>query len=308
MTPFERAAGGGVELPRDPAGAPGEASRFDGQLHRRRHRHRIVGARRCRSIRTPSTPSSMASVASERSRRRRRRLPARRELPDDPDARVLNPEAGADWRARGITAAAPALQLAARDRVVARVGEDDEALFHQPAVASTSAALSGKSVRSSPMPPASPTRTAPPRGRAALADRLVRRVAAGRVGQQHVAVGVDVLEDRLLRLVHGTARQLHARTATVTITAPEASCAATITSGEGYLPVPTMRREGNVRPAIVRGVSIGCFDSWCAASRPAPVTRAGLEAGAPCSLTAADEVDDFHLVACRDDGRGVGPS
>ena len=42
------------------------------------------------------------------------------------------------------------------------------------------------------------------------ANRIVRRVAAGRVGQQHVAVGVDVLEDRLLRLVSRTAWQLHA--------------------------------------------------------------------------------------------------
>ena len=40
-----------------------------------------------------------------------------------------------------------------------------------------------------------------------------------------------------------------------------------------------MRRERNVRPAIVRGVSM---------------------------LTAADEVDDLHLVALRDHGRGVG--
>src|SRR5947207_287056 len=39
------------------------------------------------------------------------------------------------------------------------------------------------------------------------------------------------------------------RTATVTISAPEASCACTITALEGYLPVPTMRRDVKVRPA-----------------------------------------------------------
>jgi hypothetical protein len=40
------------------------------------------------------------------------------------------------------------------------------------------------------------------------------------------------------------------RTATVTISAPEASCARTITAGDEYLPVPTMRREENVRFAM----------------------------------------------------------
>ena len=70
------------------------------------------------------------------------------------------------------------------------------------------------------------------------------------------------------------------RTATVTISAPEASCAATITSGEGYLPVPTMRRERNVRPAIVRGVSIGCL-RLVVAGLQAGTRHAGLETGAP---------------------------
>jgi len=34
------------------------------------------------------------------------------------------------------------------------------------------------------------------------------------------------------------------RTATVIISAPEASCACTMMAGDEYLPVPTMRREG----------------------------------------------------------------
>src|SRR6185295_28060 len=41
------------------------------------------------------------------------------------------------------------------------------------------------------------------------------------------------------------------RTATVTISAPEASCAWTMTVGEEYLPVPTIRRDENVLSAIV---------------------------------------------------------
>jgi len=36
------------------------------------------------------------------------------------------------------------------------------------------------------------------------------------------------------------------RTATVIISAPEASCACTMMAGDEYLPVPPMRREENV--------------------------------------------------------------
>src|SRR5262245_28291795 len=43
------------------------------------------------------------------------------------------------------------------------------------------------------------------------------------------------------------------RTATVIISAPDASCALTITAGDEYLPVPTMRREENDLPAIISG-------------------------------------------------------
>ncbi len=46
------------------------------------------------------------------------------------------------------------------------------------------------------------------------------------------------------------------RTATVTMSAPEASCACAMTACEGYFPVPTMRREVNVRPAMTNGVSV----------------------------------------------------
>ena len=42
------------------------------------------------------------------------------------------------------------------------------------------------------------------------------------------------------------------RTATVTISAPEASTAAAFSSKLLYLPVPTIRREVKVRPATVQ--------------------------------------------------------
>src|SRR4051794_22168688 len=42
------------------------------------------------------------------------------------------------------------------------------------------------------------------------------------------------------------------RPATVIISAPDASCARTITAGDVYLPVPTISREENALPAITR--------------------------------------------------------
>src|SRR4051812_42260008 len=63
------------------------------------------------------------------------------------------------------------------------------------------------------------------------------------------------------------------RTATVIISAPDASCAFTITAFEEYLPVPTISRDVNVLSAM-RKLSM--------------------------SLTAADEVDDLDRVACAD--------
>jgi hypothetical protein len=49
------------------------------------------------------------------------------------------------------------------------------------------------------------------------------------------------------------------RTATVTISEPEASYAWDMTAYEEYLPVPTMSRDVNVLPAITKGVSVTAF-------------------------------------------------
>src|SRR5262245_6144630 len=68
------------------------------------------------------------------------------------------------------------------------------------------------------------------------------------------------------------------RTATVIMSAPDASCAWTMTAGEEYLPVPTMSREANVLPAMTR-LSVGIF---------------------LVLLTASDEVDDLNLIALAD--------
>src|SRR5260370_23193087 len=64
-------------------------------------------------------------------------------------------------------------------------------------------------------------------------------------------------------------------TATVIISAPEASCACTMTAGDEYLPVPTMSREENVLSDIVNRSIF----------QPLP---------------AADKVDDLDFVALAD--------
>src|SRR5262245_32677033 len=70
------------------------------------------------------------------------------------------------------------------------------------------------------------------------------------------------------------------RMATVTISVPDASCAAFITPCEGYLPVPTTSREPNVRPAMTSGSTM--------------LVSAYLMSAAP------DECDDLHFGAFHD--------
>ena len=70
------------------------------------------------------------------------------------------------------------------------------------------------------------------------------------------------------------------RTATVTMSAPDAACACVMTACDGYFPVPTISRDLNVRPAITKGVSV--------------TTR--------CSST--NEVHDLNGIAVPDDGVG----
>src|SRR5690348_9730345 len=58
------------------------------------------------------------------------------------------------------------------------------------------------------------------------------------------------------------------RTATVTISAPEASMARTMVSLSRYFPVPTIRRDWNVRPPILKGVSRSVSTAVVIASTP----------------------------------------
>ena len=56
----------------------------------------------------------------------------------------------------------------------------------------------------------------------------------------------------MIRAVRAGSEMFTRLTATVIISAPEASCAFTMTDGDEYLPVPTMRREVKVLSAIVK--------------------------------------------------------
>src|SRR5258705_801206 len=72
------------------------------------------------------------------------------------------------------------------------------------------------------------------------------------------------------------------RTATVTMSAPDAACACAITACDEYLPVPTMSRDVKVRPAMVNGVSV--------------MSR-------PLNSAATHEIDDLDAVAVADERR-----
>src|SRR5207247_105206 len=86
------------------------------------------------------------------------------------------------------------------------------------------------------------------------------------------------------------------RTATVTMSAPEASWASRMTWRVGYLPVPTMRRDRNSRPARIN-------ESLMISIVP-PLPRTPSQAGRGGSA-AADEGDDLERVAVVESHRGV---
>src|SRR5687768_6398372 len=78
------------------------------------------------------------------------------------------------------------------------------------------------------------------------------------------------------------------RTATVAMSAPDASCARAITACDEYLPVPMISRDANVRPAMTNGESV---------IQKIPNPKSQL-------LTTANEVHDFHRIAIVDDYLG----
>src|SRR5258707_8093990 len=85
------------------------------------------------------------------------------------------------------------------------------------------------------------------------------------------------------------------RTASVIISAPDASCACTITAGDEYLPVPTNSRDVNVLSAIVRRSTLFPMN-------PSPSASALRHSRLP----AADEVHHFDCVAVAHQGGAEG--
>src|SRR6185503_16152144 len=97
------------------------------------------------------------------------------------------------------------------------------------------------------------------------------------------------------------------RTATVTMSAPDASCACAITACDEYLPVPTMSREVNVRPAMTNGVSVNAqlpttpnSQSPIVVNNQQPIAQSTIGNQKRC-LPASNEVHDFQRVALSDD-------
>src|SRR3954463_7919762 len=94
------------------------------------------------------------------------------------------------------------------------------------------------------------------------------------------------------------------RTATVTISAPDASTAAAFSWRLLYLPVPTIRREVKLRPATVQLSACtdwGAFTNLCPCEgrAPAPAKESGVlpsQEHRPYS-TPSDEMDDLEGVA-----------
>ena len=86
------------------------------------------------------------------------------------------------------------------------------------------------------------------------------------------------------------------RTATVTMSAPDASCACAITACDEYLPVPTMSRDVNVRPAIVKEYQLPRRASMCSRNAVSCVSSLWRVASA-----AAHEIHDFDPIAVADE-------
>src|ERR1700731_3305321 len=92
--------------------------------------------------------------------------------------------------------------------------------------------------------------------------------------------------------------RLTRRTATVTISAPLASIAAAVSSRSLYLPVPTISRERNRRPATSQPSSAS---KVIAGSFAKALSRAGSggtkSSFTPLMFASSDEVHDFELVS-----------
>src|SRR5437773_1815145 len=219
--PLDRAARGRVHLARDSTGQEGQASGAHGEIHRFRHRHRILRAGNRR------VHQHGVGAQFHRQRGIRRGSHARIDndgdagkLPDDANVvHVLDPEPRPDGRTeRHHGRRAGGFELPAHDGIVARVGQHDETFAHENAgrleerfVVGIERFLVADHFELHPVRQAS---FAPePRG----PYGILGRVTAGSVRQDEDPGRIDVIEQRLLRAVrdvdpsHGDGDDIGAR-------------------------------------------------------------------------------------------------
>ena len=220
---------------------------------------------------TASQPSSIASAASEAVP-----IPASRITGTAARSTMIAmlyglrmPGAGADRRAeRHHRGAAGLLEPAGEDRVVVGVGQDREAVGDQRlgGVEQLDRVGQQRAVVADhlELDPVGLERLA---GELRGADGVARGVAAGRVGQARRGRA-----GRSRRATEPCAVGSTRRSATVTISAPEARSAASICSSERKPPVPTISREPSSRPPELPVVA-RAQPPWIAAQHLDPSAR-----------------------------------
>ena len=163
---------------------------------------------------------------------------------------VLQAEAAADGRAeRHDGGGARVDEAAGVDDVVGGIGQDGKSLLDQDArgfqrclnVRVERGLVADTSILTQSERP-----TSRPRRAARMASSAVKQPAVLGKRKKHLG-SMKSSSDSLVR------SRLTRRTATVTISAPEASMAARVCGPSLYFPVPTIRRDLNERPAMTRG-------------------------------------------------------
>jgi len=140
------------------------------------------------------------------------------------------------------------LQTQRQNRVGMDIGQHDKALLHQDFTCLEGPDRIGQQILGVGDdlhldPVGKPHRPRHPGG----SNRLVRRPRSPPYWQDMVALPVDLIQDGAF----GAFRSIR-RSATVTISQPDASSAAFISSALRYLPVPSIRRDRKVFPRSPR--------------------------------------------------------
>ena len=204
-------------------------------------------------ISTPSTPSSIAMAASEAVPTPASTMSGTSvmQLAQNANAGlVLQSQSAADGRTqRHDRARAGIDQTLGDDDVVRGIGQHGEAFLHQHAGGFDRGLHVGKQrgLIADDLD-LHPVRTARLRAPDVRCEWLRRRCSSRRCwAAESICCGsMKSSSDSLLR------SRFTRRTATVTISAPEASMARAVSCPERYFPVPTIRRERNCLPAMMK--------------------------------------------------------